>query len=104
MIHDELRDALRLRVFLRHPSFAVGVICSLAIGISVAAGIFAIVESAHYGPLPFTNADRIEQLYLTKRSKPDERAWEIPPAIARALQEQDGSIAALGAYRVTMYR
>jgi predicted permease len=101
-MHEKL--GVSLRVFARHPAFSAAVVLSLAIGISSAAGTFAIVESAHYGALPFANAPRLEHVYLGRRSHPDERRWEVPTSVMRALESPDSPIEALAAYQMTPIR
>jgi predicted permease len=96
----ELRQIVRPRVISQHPTFAVSVILSLAIGISCAAGVFAVVESARFGPLPFANAARIEHIYRVSRAEPDIRWWNVPPSVMTALSNADSRIAALAAYQL----
>jgi predicted permease len=93
-----------LRVLARHPWYSLAVVFSLAIGISAAAGTFAVVESAHYGRLPYANGDRIEQLYLGRQSRPGDKLWDVPAAVARALQTPDSPVEALAAYQLSTFR
>ncbi len=96
----ECRESLRGRVIAQHPGFAAAVVLSLAIGISCAAGVFAIVESARYGPLPFANGERIEHLYSWSRTRPGERYWGLSPAVAAALAGTNSPVAEVASVRL----
>lgn len=93
-----------LRVLARHPWYSASVIFSLAIGISAAAGTFAVVESAGFGRLPFANGDRIEHLYLGRLSRPGDRIWDVPAAVSTAIQAPDSPVEALAAYQLSTFR
>jgi predicted permease len=96
----ECRQALRARVISQHPAFAVSVVLSLAIGISCAAGVFAVVESARFGPMPFANASRVEHIYRASRARQQDRWWTVPPAVMTVLATADPRIEAIAAYQL----
>lgn len=81
-----LRDtALRIPRFLtQNKAFAACVVFSLGVGISVSAGIVAMVDSARNGPVPFENADRLEVVYISDGTFQDFRHG-IRPEVVRAL-------------------
>ena len=55
------------RVLLKHPGFAAVAVIVLALGIGANTAIFSVVSAALLRPLPFTNANRLVQL------------WHVPP-------------------------
>lgn len=95
----ELRQAARGRLLVQHPVFSAAVILSLAIGISLTAGVFAIVESAHFARMPFANGERIEHLALSYRAHPDDRNFVVPTGVYAALARAGGPIEGAAAYQ-----
>jgi predicted permease len=98
---DEAGEALRARVLVQHPGFSAAVIASLAIGISCAAGVFAVVDSARRGPLPFASGDRVEHLYMSSGAGAERRTWQVPPVVVRALGAPGSPVADVAAYQLT---
>ena len=72
-VRQNLRFALR--TLRRNPSFAVTVIGTLALGISVNTTIFSVVNAVLLQPLPYRDADRLVLLWT---SNPQRNASERP--------------------------
>lgn len=81
-----------LRSSLRHRTFSIGVVATLAIGIGAACAIFALIDAAVLRPLPSGEGDRLVRLetrYATSESQlafPDSyRAWRDQTALFEAV-------------------
>jgi putative ABC transport system permease protein len=85
-----------MRVLRQHPVFAVSVILSVAIGVSVSASLLAIVESVRRGPVPFANADRVEHLYSPGFD--GRKDWSVPGGVVDAVRGLSGVVTDVGAY------
>jgi len=57
----DLRYALR--TLARNPTFSVGVILVLALGIGANSAIFTVVQAVLLAPLPIRSPDRLVRLY-----------------------------------------
>jgi putative ABC transport system permease protein len=88
------------RFVSQNKAFAACILFSLGIGISVAAAIVAVVDSAWNGPVPFANADRLEVVYIGGRPLIN-RSYMLAPDVVRALVAPDSPFedAALFRYR-----
>jgi putative ABC transport system permease protein len=74
------------RILTHHRAFSACVILSLGVGISAAAAVLAVVDSARFGRLPFGNADRIEQVFYQRRSDPSTHFQTVPQEVGRAIK------------------
>jgi len=63
----DLRQAWRL--IARQPLFTAVVCLTLAVGIGANAATFSIVDAALFRPLPYTDADRLVQIYRVARTR-----------------------------------
>src|SRR5215471_11620830 len=70
----DLRHAFR--VMSRTPSFAIGVVSVLALGIGANTAIFSIVNAVLLRPLPFEQPERLVRLYTRT---PDGRPFDVSP-------------------------
>jgi predicted permease len=86
------------RILTHHLAFSLCVIISLGIGISAAAAVIAVVDSARHAKLPFANADRIEQIVYRRRNDPTRRWTDFPPEVARALKAGGSPVADVAVY------
>lgn len=61
---DALSQDLRagVRTLLRHPTFSLVVVATLALGIGANAAIFSVVDAVLLRPLPYPDADRIVEV------------------------------------------
>jgi putative ABC transport system permease protein len=68
---DELFQDLRYatRRFSRDRTFSLTVLTTLALGIGAATGVFSVVTSVVFRPLPFNQPDRLVQMYGTPASR-----------------------------------
>src|ERR1041385_2713270 len=86
----ELREELEasLRAIRRTPGFALGAALPLAIGMSLATAMFAVVSAVFLKPLPYPAPDRLVHLYVNDRTNRN----ELPRTSARHfLAIRDGS-------------
>lgn len=98
-------DVRRLtRVLTHHRAFSACVILSLGIGISAAAAVMAVVDSMKFGPLPFGNAERIEQVFYRRRTDPTFRSWTVPQEVARAIKAGGSPVADVAVYSLETIR
>src|ERR1041384_3592576 len=86
------------RILTHPPAFSLSVVISLGVGISAAAAVIAVVDSAKHAKLPFANADRIEQVIYRRRSDPTQRRTDFPPRVARALKSGGSPVADVAVY------
>jgi predicted permease len=68
ILAQDLRYALR--TLRRAPAFAALVIATLAVGIGANAVIFSVVDAVFLRPFPYTQSDRMVQLFESARDKP----------------------------------
>jgi predicted permease len=74
------------RILMHHRGFSLCVTISLGVGVSAAAALIAVVDSAKHATLPFANGSRIEQVIYHPRSDPSRRVTVFPVEVARALR------------------
>ena len=59
-VDDTLRDLRHAaRTLVRHPSFAIAAVLSLALGIGPTVAIFSVLDAALLNPLPYAEPDRL---------------------------------------------
>jgi putative ABC transport system permease protein len=92
------------RILTHHRAFSACVILSLGVGISAAAAVLAVVDSAKLGPLPFGNAERIEQVLYRRRSDPLFRSWTVPQEVGRAIKAGGSPVVDVAVYTVDRMR
>ena len=68
ILAQDLRYALR--TLRRAPAFAALVIATLAVGIGANAVIFSVVDAVFLRPFPYTQPDRLVQLFENARDRP----------------------------------
>ena len=69
------------KILTHHRAFSACVILSLGVGISAAAAVIAVVDSMKFAKLPFSNAERVEQVFYRRKADPDARWWQLPPQV-----------------------
>ena len=72
LLEDIVRDLrLSFRTLTRNPGFTIVVIVTLALGIGVNTGVFTLVDTAFFRPLPVPNPDQIVSLGSFTRGQPN---------------------------------
>jgi putative ABC transport system permease protein len=92
-----------LRGLSRTPSFAVAVICVLALGIGASTTIFSIVSAALLRPLPFEEPDRLVRIY-TRTPGPAGRRFEVSPGKFYGWQREARSFEGMAMYQCCGFR
>src|SRR5262249_30095068 len=74
--------AYSLRVLVRAPSFSLGVIAILALGIGANTSIFSIVNSVLLRPLPYNESARLVRIFHTPPAAtfPGMKTFSVSPA------------------------
>src|SRR5580700_6071847 len=54
-----------LRLLRRSPGFAIAAVATLSLGIGLNTAMFSLINATLFEPLPYPDADRIVQLWLT---------------------------------------
>ncbi|MFY9549708.1 MAG: ABC transporter permease, partial [Thermoanaerobaculia bacterium] len=96
-LRQDLRYALRW--LAKNPGFTAVAIATLALGIGANTAIFSVVRGILLRPLPYTEPERIVQVWETAERQGQRRA-EIPfaPPVFRDWRDQNRSMEALAAY------
>ena len=97
MSHD-LRYALR--TLLKSPGFTAIAILTLAIGIGANTAIFSVVHGVLLRPLPFSEPDRIVQVWTATK---DEPRGSYSAADFLDLQRENRSLSAIAGYRNALF-
>ncbi len=92
------------RILTHHRAFSVCVVVSLAVGISAASAVIAVVDSMRHASLPFANAPRLEQLSYRPRSDPARHSTAVPQEVARALKSGGSPVADVAVFRAERMR
>ncbi|HTY41941.1 MAG TPA: ABC transporter permease [Thermoanaerobaculia bacterium] len=94
---QDLRYAARW--LARNPGFAAVAVATLALGIGANAAIFSVVRGILLKPLPYPDADRLVQVWMTGERQGQLRK-EIPfaPPVLRDWRERNRSFEGLAAY------
>jgi putative ABC transport system permease protein len=96
MVLHNLRYGLRL--ILRHPSFAVIAIVTLAVGIGANTAIFTVVDRVVLRAVPFPEPDRLVVVWETNPSLPVPVMVASPPTL-HDWQTRNRSFEAIGAFQ-----
>ena len=84
-----------LRSLIKHPTFTVVSIVTLALGIGANTAIFTVVNAVVLRPLPFQDGDRLAVVWTTKDTN-QEQALSF--ADYNDLKNQTKTFSAVGAY------
>jgi len=95
----DLRHAFR--VMFRTPSFAVGVVCVLALGIGANTAIFSIVNAVLLRPLPFEEPERLVRIFTRT---PGDRLFELSPGKFYDWQRTARSFEGMAMYQCCGFR
>ncbi len=96
IVVQDVRVALRTLAAQRaYTAIAIG---SLAVGISVSAGVMSIFDGVRYRALGFPNADRVVALYDPNGSHAYARAWSVPGASVEAVIERPARLSPVVPY------
>src|SRR5215208_3746681 len=87
-----------LRVILRHPSFAVIAIVTLAVGIGANTAIFTVVDRVVLRAVPFPEPDRLVVVWETNPNLPVPVMVASPPTL-HDWQTRNRSFEAIGAFQ-----
>lgn len=117
-IREECRDTRRVRFFqefrqdLRHgfrilfksPTFTVGALLAIALGIGANTAIFSVVDAVLFRPLPFEEAERLVSLYEENLPQNRKRAGVSPANFVdwKARSQAFEGIAAIGARNLNL--
>ena len=83
-----------LRSLIKHPTFAIVCIVTLALGIGANTAIFTVVNAVVLRPLPFAEADRLTMIWTTKDANQEQ---PLSFADYNDLKNQTKSFSAIGA-------
>ncbi|MCA1577493.1 MAG: ABC transporter permease [Acidobacteria bacterium] len=83
-----------LRSLIKHPTFTIVCIVTLALGIGANTAIFSVVNAVVLRPLPFAGADRLTMIWTTKDANQEQ---PLSFADYNDLKDQTKSFSAIGA-------
>ena len=83
-----------LRSLIKHPTFTIVCIVTLALGIGANTAIFTVVNAVVLRPLPFAEADRLTMIWTTKDANQEQ---SLSFADYNDLKNQTKSFSAIGA-------
>jgi putative ABC transport system permease protein len=103
-IVNDIRHASR--VILRAPSFAIGVIVVLALGIAANTAMFSVVNAVLLRPLPFDESDRLIRLFHVppQAAFPGIHRFSVSPANFYDWKRAAHTFDAMAIYRVRQFR
>jgi predicted permease len=85
------------RILRKNPGFTAVAILTLAIGIGANTAVFSVLESQLWRPLPFSDSERLVEVYTVLRQNP--RNWDVvSERVFRAWREQSRSFTSLAGY------
>ena len=90
------------RAFLRNPGFTSTAILALALGIGANTAIFSLIDGVLLRPLPFTQPDRLVNVWETNMKRNFPR-FPVAPATYTDWRNQNAVFSALGAYQPSMF-
>lgn len=83
-----------LRALVRRPAFSVTVVLSVGLGVGAATAVFAVVHAVLLEPLPYPDSGALYRIYTAS----GEHRWPFSVVDYRALQDQQTSFSAVGAF------
>src|ERR1044072_2475249 len=89
-----------IRMLLKHPSFTLVAVITLALGIGANTAIFSLVNSILLRPLPFRDPDRLVRM-LQASPKLGLSSWGISQADYAAYREQNRTFESVAIYNAT---
>jgi predicted permease len=103
LLETILQDArYGARQLLRHPSFSIVAILTLALGIGVSTALFSVIDAALLRPLPYANPEELVTIDV-EESRPEREPSRFAPSMAdiRIWRELSAVIAQAGMGRVS---
>jgi putative ABC transport system permease protein len=88
-----------LRGFLRAPTFAVAVICSMALGIGANTAVFSVFSAILLRPFPYPAPDELVTLYENVADGGSQSRYTISPPDFLAWRDQARTLRGSAAYR-----
>ena len=94
-----------LRVLFRTPSFSIGVVAVLALGIGTNTAIFSIVNAVLLRPLPFAEPERLVRLFHVppQNAFPGMPTFSVSPANFYDWKREAQSFESMAAYRFRQF-
>jgi len=86
-----------LRSLLRHPSFAIVAVLTLALGIGANTAVFSVLDSVVLAPLPWSEPGRLVRLYTAYRAEPDGRGYLTGPDLVD-VRDNAGAFSSVGMF------